>query len=144
MRWTVPLKQLAQARWDEGASASIIAQEMGVTRNSIIGMIHRAGLSRSPHLVRECLRYGSLNHKRRRRIKLVKPMKALPSQSLAASPLPFWKLPKSGACRWCVEDFPRGSGDTALFCANETADGAPYCPGHAKRAFQPAQARRAA
>ena len=46
MSWTEERVELLKQRWSEGQSASKIAQELGgVTRNAVIGKVHRLGLS---------------------------------------------------------------------------------------------------
>lgn len=48
-RWTAGLIETLKLRWAQGASASQIARELGegFTRNSIVGKVHRLGLSNS-------------------------------------------------------------------------------------------------
>ncbi|PZQ11945.1 MAG: GcrA cell cycle regulator [Ancylobacter novellus] len=46
MQWTDERVELLKKRWTEGLSASQIAAELGgVTRNAVIGKVHRLGLS---------------------------------------------------------------------------------------------------
>lgn len=46
MSWTDDRVEILKTKWAEGASASQIAKELGdVTRNAVIGKIHRLGLS---------------------------------------------------------------------------------------------------
>lgn len=46
MSWTDDRVDLLKAMWNEGKSASQIAKELGgVTRNAVIGKVHRLGLS---------------------------------------------------------------------------------------------------
>lgn len=46
MQWTEERVELLKKRWAEGLSASQIAAELGgVTRNAVIGKVHRLGLS---------------------------------------------------------------------------------------------------
>jgi GcrA cell cycle regulator len=46
MSWTEERVELLKKMWAEGASASQIAKELGgVTRNAVIGKVHRLGLS---------------------------------------------------------------------------------------------------
>jgi GcrA cell cycle regulator len=50
MKWTDLMVQALKQRWADGATATEIAKELGVTRNAVIGRVHRLGLSvrRSP------------------------------------------------------------------------------------------------
>src|ERR1700733_2511264 len=46
MHWTDERVELLKKLWSEGLSASAIATELGgVTRNAVIGKVHRLGLS---------------------------------------------------------------------------------------------------
>ena len=46
MSWTDDRVEILKRMWGEGASASTIAKELGgVTRNAVIGKVHRLGLS---------------------------------------------------------------------------------------------------
>ena len=46
MSWTDERVETLRRMWGEGASASTIAKELGgVTRNAVIGKVHRLGLS---------------------------------------------------------------------------------------------------
>ena len=46
MAWTDDRVETLKRMWGEGASASQIAKELGgVTRNAVIGKVHRLGLS---------------------------------------------------------------------------------------------------
>ena len=44
--WTDERLHLLKAMWSDGNSAKVIADELGFTRNSVIGKIHRLGLPR--------------------------------------------------------------------------------------------------
>ena len=46
MAWTPDRVEILTTMWMEGKSASLIAKELGdVTRNAVIGKVHRLGLS---------------------------------------------------------------------------------------------------
>ena len=46
MSWTDERVEVLKKMWGEGQSASVIAKELGgVTRNAVIGKVHRLGLS---------------------------------------------------------------------------------------------------
>ena len=51
MTWTDDRLALLRKRWDEGHSCTEIALELsdGVTRNAVIGKVHRLGLTRGAH-----------------------------------------------------------------------------------------------
>lgn len=52
INWDQDCISFARMRWDEGAFASEIAEEMGVTRNSIVGIAHRNNFPPRPSPIR--------------------------------------------------------------------------------------------
>jgi GcrA cell cycle regulator len=50
MIWSDERKDRVKDLWTDGWTASQIGKEMGVSRNSVIGVVHRAGLQRDPSL----------------------------------------------------------------------------------------------
>ncbi len=46
VKWSAYAKERIRSLWLEGLSAGVIGARMGATRNSIIGIVHRMGLSR--------------------------------------------------------------------------------------------------
>ena len=135
-----------------GLTCSQIAAEIGVTRNAVIGKIHRLGLSSG----RPAAAPGRSCPPRARRPR-VSPQRAflrlinadVPHDAdramLAAEPIDsaqrcsLLELTQSN-CRWPVSD--PGSADFA-FCGNEAVAGFPYCSGHARMAYRVPARRRA-
>jgi GcrA cell cycle regulator len=159
MSWTDERVELLTKLWSEGLSASQIAGRLGgVTRNAVIGKVHRLGLSGRATTSR-------LNSSRpRARIassrRQVKSRFASPS-NLALRALyhpdaePFvphfeeLEIPPAErktlqmltecSCRWPIGD-PQH--EDFHFCNRNKVPGLPYCEFHARRAFQPPQPRR--
>ena len=68
MSWTDERVETLKRMWNEGQSASQIAKELGgVTRNAVIGKVHRLGLSN---------RVGGKDRKRKRPPRAVAPVAA--------------------------------------------------------------------
>lgn len=150
--------ELVKRLWAEGLSDAQIAPRLAalrgrpVTRNVIIGIRNRNGISRAtkPGQVRPRPRASAAAKARperqasRRLAKLVAKLgPALPPEPLPGRKLvPLQELePKS--CRWPYGD-PKQPGFG--FCGDKAVEGLPYCHGHALRAYEtPAQrAARAA
>ena len=135
--WTDERIETAKRLWMEGHSATDIAQRMGgVSRNAVIGKLHRMGLSRE----------GRAAPAKPARIKAPKPARApkavkskvstRPKRILRADDLereghPIMSLTRH-QCRWPVNAPPRGG--EHLFCGDETVPGKSYCEGHAATA----------
>ena len=148
--WTPERVEQLRTHVVAGLSCSQIAAEIGVTRNAVIGKIHRLGLSpgrpagaparSSPQRAGRPLRFSS----QRQMLRLLVP--GAPSETAAAEvPLDstqhcsLLEL-KQGTCRWPVGD--QADGDFA-FCGNEAVAGFSYCSGHARMAYRVPARRRA-
>lgn len=161
MGWTEERVAELKKLWAEGHSASQIAKRLGsVTRNAVIGKVHRLGLSGRATPSRPV--------KRPPRLARPKPQQQMPRQAQprgsnalavreATPPAPLTeaetnieprRLPngdmvtvltmKDTMCKWPIGD----PADTTFgFCGHASADGSPYCAEHARVAFQPAKKR---
>ncbi len=159
MSWTDERVELLKKLWGEGLSASQIAGRLGgVTRNAVIGKVHRLGLSGRATTTR------MKSTRPRARANTVKRI-SKPRFTQVGNPAlrslyqsegePFAipaeevEIPVSerkslqdlteNSCRWPIGD-PQS--DDFHFCNKERVPGLPYCESHCRRAFQPPQARR--
>jgi GcrA cell cycle regulator len=164
MNWTEERVELLRKLWAEGLSASQIAAQLGaVSRNAVIGKVHRlklAGRGRT-----------SAQPARAKKASAPKPQSAPPparpvTASLGSTALQtqFDAEPQVRAvyrpaadvvvpisrrlalteltertCKW-----PNGDPLTEefSFCGNEAGETGPYCGFHARLAYQPASERR--
>lgn len=159
MSWTDDRVELLKKLWSEGLSASQIAGRLGsVTRNAVIGKVHRLGLSGRATTSR------MKTHRPRARLanakRLAKPrfaqagnpaVRALYSMDAETyvQPVEEIEIPLAErksiqtltecSCRWPIGD-PQMS--DFHFCGRNKVLGLPYCEVHARRAFQPAAPRR--
>ncbi len=157
MGWTEDRVENLKKLWLEGHSASQIAKQLGgVTRNAVIGKVHRLGLSgrASPS-------------KPARPVTVFKPVRAArPAPAAApagvarrcdavapALPVAVPARPErveapgsatvltlgGSMCKWPIGD---PSSDGFTFCGGRAVQG-PYCQTHAQVAYQPATPRKA-
>ena len=159
MSWNDDRVELLKKLWSEGLSASQIAGRLGsVTRNAVIGKVHRLGLSGRATTSR------MKTHRQRPRAnpikKLAKPRFAQHGNSAVRNlfqadaepyvpPAEELVIPVAerkciqtlleNHCRWPIGD-PQEQ--DFHFCGKNKVTGLPYCEFHARRAFQPPQARR--
>jgi GcrA cell cycle regulator len=156
--WTDDRVATLKKLWLDGLSASQIAKQLGgVTRNAVIGKVHRLGLS------------GRAAPSQPARPVFKAPRPARPAvqsqpaprrvEAVVAAPPPAPSIPLSayrheepgsatvltlGAhmCKWPIGD---PSTDSFSFCGRRTGEDGPYCNEHARIAYQPQQkkARRA-
>ncbi len=156
MSWTNERVDLLKKFWSDGLSASIIARQIGeVTRNGVIGKVHRLGLAgratttRAPGASRPATlfpaRSPSRNIRSRPRLRRTSP----PSADAAQKPKRRTALAELGSppeipvtvqtltehnCRWPEGD-PKLPG--FHFCGRQkTESPGPYCGAHAAIAFR--------
>jgi GcrA cell cycle regulator len=157
MSWTDERVELLKKLWAEGRSASQIANELGsVTRNAVIGKVHRLGLSgraKSPsssvprqrkprahsHMMRvrptmrgnTALAYAH-DYEVEAEVELIENIIPI-GQRCSLLEL------SDDKCRWPIGD--PGAADF-FFCGGKPIEGAPYCGYHSRVAYQPATDRR--
>jgi GcrA cell cycle regulator len=151
MGWTDERVEMLKKLWQDGLSASQIAKQLGgVTRNAVIGKVHRLGLS------------GRAAPSKPARTVFKAPRPARPAPSVSAAPRRIAEpvnLPQPSPVRY-VEEAPGLAtvltlgahmckwpiGDPALdsftFCGRRTGEIGPYCQEHSQVAYQPAQAKK--
>ena len=151
--WTPERVEQLRSCLVTGLTCSQIAAEIGVSRNAVIGKIHRLGLSpgRPPGgSARTCP--PRARHPRaaspHRLLRLMwsdgapaANTAAAPAQVDSTRPCSLLDLDR-GKCRWPLGEPARGIGDF-VFCGNAAIDGFPYCAGHARMAYR-TPARRSA
>lgn len=161
--WSDERVELLKKLWADGLSASQIAGELGgVTRNAVIGKVHRLGLSGRakapatsvPRTRKPATRAPSHPMSRpvsrgNTALAAAPAAEARPETRPAPAPRDDVVIPMServtimelreSMCRW-----PMGDPTTAefRFCGGRSGTGMPYCAYHARIAYQPASDRR--
>jgi GcrA cell cycle regulator len=158
MAWTDDRVDLLKKLWAEGLSASQIAGRLGsVTRNAVIGKVHRLGLSgrattsrMKSHRPRQRMaskrlaksRYATIGNPALRALYNAETNVYLPPTEELVIPIAERKSIQTlteVTCRWPIGD-PQNT--EFHFCGKNKVPGLPYCEVHARRAFQPPQSRR--
>jgi GcrA cell cycle regulator len=146
MGWTDERVDLLKKLWLDGLSASQIAKQLGgVTRNAVIGKVHRLGLSGR----------AAPSTPPRPVFKTPRPARPAPAprrieaQTPVAAPPPAYYVEEPGSatvltlgahmCKWPIGD---PSSDGFSFCGRRTGADGPYCSQHAQVAYQPQQQRK--
>lgn len=164
--WTEERVEALKKLWGDGLSASQIAGQLGgVTRNAVIGKVHRLGLSGRTKATTSVPRMP--RQKPARPMSPPRPqsqpmsigataLKAQPRPEAEAAPLaePAPAIPfpapdvslrvsimqlNERTCRWPIGDPAR---DDFRFCGAASDVGVPYCKYHCAIAYQPSQDRR--
>jgi GcrA cell cycle regulator len=158
MTWTDERVEQLKKLWADGLSASQIAAQLGnITRNAVIGKVHRLGLSgraKSPSSAAPRPRKPrSASHMLRISRPSMRGNNALAhayDMELEPEPVPYDNVIPIGqrrtllelneeTCRWPIGD--PGSAEF-FFCGGNTITSLPYCAYHSRVAYQPAAARR--
>lgn len=164
LSWTDERVALLRRLWEDGQSASKIAAQLGgVTRNAVIGKVHRLGLAgrvksgedapvvvMKPNEVEKPAVAASAPEPA-----VVVSHRPAPEFPQTATPAPVASAPEPAAiavsqrvtimdlresmCRW-----PLGDPTTPefRFCGARSITGLPYCTHHAEIAYQPATERK--
>jgi len=155
MSWSDERVELLKKLWAEGLSASRIAAELGgVTRNAVIGKVHRLGLAgraksssgmsrpRKPRA--HMLRVARPVSRGATALALAYELEPEPEPALADNIIPIGQRRtllelSDKTCRWPIGD---PATPEFFFCGGIPLMGLPYCHYHARIAYQPPAERR--
>jgi GcrA cell cycle regulator len=156
MSWTDERVELLKKLWQDGLSASQIAAELGgVTRNAVIGKVHRLGLSGRGQPTSTIKRQRRTHSAAVRRTRTVTVGNLALKQDVDVLPEAEYKprrnvvvpIPKKlsilqlteETCKWPVGDPSR---EDFHFCGHDSLESRPYCEYHAGVAYQAPDQRR--
>jgi GcrA cell cycle regulator len=112
--WTEQRLEQLKSLWAKGLSISQIGAEIGVSRNAVVGKVHRMGLP-----------------KRQSPIMRSEKTPAVRPAAKTASPMTFEEWDRSKCC-WPIGD-PKS--DDFRFCGERASEGRPYCAHHCAMAY---------
>ena len=103
--WTEDRMAILRALWQEGLTTREIGARMGITKNAVVGKVHRLGLPKRGSPIKQ---------------------KPRPAEIIDLASL------RPGMCSWPegepgTEDFH--------FCGSPNVAGKPYCDAHCRRAY---------
>jgi GcrA cell cycle regulator len=161
MSWNDERVEALKKLWADGLSASQIAGRLGgVTRNAVIGKVHRLGLAgrattsrmkshrprvRTQAATRRLMKTRqpvNIGNPAFRSLYLADNEPYVPPAEEVVIPLNerrYIQTLTETCCRWPIGDPQQPD---FHFCGKSKVPGLPYCEVHARRAFQPPQARR--
>jgi GcrA cell cycle regulator len=150
--WTAERVELLKLRFEAGLSCREIADDIGVSRNAVIGKLSRLNLTRRKggEARRPVRKDAAKGHRPRAmprlQYQLLQALYAEPQPAADEEPIhsgPGCSLLELSAekCRWPIstpgaEDF--------CFCGNMPVEGLPYCAGHTRLAYRPGSRPRIA
>ncbi|CAL4868981.1 hypothetical protein MMA231_03271 [Asticcacaulis sp. MM231] len=162
MSWTDERVETLKKLWQEGHSASQIAKQLGgVTRNAVIGKVHRLGLSgraapsqptrplykpaRPPRPAVSTASHAAPERTVQHTQPSLRSSAPVLSRPVISQPIvPYIEEPGTATvltlgakmCKWPIGD---PSSDSFSFCGRRSDDGTPYCVEHGRVAYQPSQ-----
>lgn len=158
MSWTDERVEMLKKLWSDGLSASQIAAELGgITRNAVIGKVHRLGLSgrakspssaaprpRKPRTHTHMLRVSRPAMRGNTALAHAFEYEVAEEPEFLDNVIPIGQRRTileltEETCRWPIGD--PGSSDF-FFCGGKSLTGLPYCAYHSRVAYQPANVRR--
>ncbi len=170
MNWTDERVEKLKKLWSEGLSASQIAAQLGgVSRNAVIGKVHRLSLPgrakaggsaaaaprtkrttappRAPNYASKVATrtvarvQGATLLKEEVEVDLVAEQEYVPAANVVVPMSRRLVLTQltERTCKWPVGDPMK---DDFHFCGNDCAENGPYCTFHARMAYQPSAERR--
>ncbi|MGI8841510.1 MAG: cell cycle sigma 70 cofactor GcrA [Caulobacteraceae bacterium] len=153
MGWTDERVETLKKLWLDGHSASQIAKQLGgVTRNAVIGKVHRLGLSGRATPSQPARPILKAPRPSRPAVATAPAQRRLaahhhPLPAPAMRPAPYVEAPGTATvltlgahmCKWPIGD---PASDQFTFCGRRAGDEGPYCVEHARLAYQPQQARK--
>ncbi|HEY3797596.1 MAG TPA: GcrA family cell cycle regulator [Caulobacteraceae bacterium] len=153
MGWTDDRVETLKKLWLDGLSASQIAKQLGgVTRNAVIGKVHRLGLSgraAPSHPSRPAFKAPRPPRPISMPVPRQRAVEARPAALPAVRTTPFVELPGTATvltlgthmCKWPIGD---PSSDDFTFCGRRAEEEGPYCVDHARQAYAPPAGRKKA
>ncbi len=140
MAWTEERVELLTKLWAEGLSASQIARTLGeVTRNAVIGKVHRLGLS------------GRATPSRAERPRVAIRRKPVINKPVMTEPEIIeeevledgaWATVMTLTERMCKWPIGHPGSKEFHFCGRSAPTSAPYCEAHVRLAYQASTSRR--
>ena len=154
MSWNDERVNTLKKLWAEGHSASQIAKQLGgVTRNAVIGKVHRLGLSgratpskpqrttfKAPRPARAAVAAPSAPRRIAEPVSASQPVPPTPVRYVDERPGTATVLTLGAhMCKWPIGD---PSLDNFTFCGRRSEETGPYCHEHASIAYQPVQTKK--
>jgi GcrA cell cycle regulator len=151
--WTEERLELLKNRLEAGFTCRQIADEIGVSRNAVIGKLNRLNLSRdrsgsAPRPIAKDAAKGTrpktVPRGPRLQYQMLKALYGEPRPATDDEPIPnghscsLLELSEK-RCRWPIST--PGLADFC-FCGNTPLDGLPYCAGHTRLAYRPGSRQR--
>jgi len=126
IEWTPDRVKTLMALWAEGVSTLEIGRRLGITKNAVVGKVHRLGLPKRQSPINSTPRTPCAS-------KPAGPVRLKPQYTVPPTKdMVKMEELSSGMCNW-----PEGEPGTEdfRFCGQQSLEGRPYCAAHCARAY---------
>lgn len=117
MAWTPENIKLLKKLWQKGKSAVEIGKELGISKNAVIGKVHRLELDARPSPIKKTTVSNAVTPPE----EVIDPNKPVTLLDL-----------RINSCRWPIGEL---KDEDFHFCGKECQTGKPYCAEHCKIAY---------
>lgn len=129
VEWTPERIKVLIAHWEEGLPTSEIGRRLGVTKNAVVGKVHRLGLKKRQSPIRQSSTTSAQPKKAK---KVVAPTS---TAAMAVRPTgDVVRLEELTAAMCCWPEGEPGTPDF-YFCGKPAVQDKPYCDDHCARAY---------
>ncbi len=141
LNWTDDRVEHLKCLWQEGLSASQVAAALGgVTRNAVIGKVHRLGLAGRGDNSQTIRPRVSRAPRPSRSVQTAVVLVEVDPLPLADGSFATMQTIDKPMCRWPIGDPMKAD---FHFCGQPHKEGSPYCEVHAARAHRPSSKAKA-
>jgi GcrA cell cycle regulator len=136
--WTTERLELLKIHFQAGLSCREIANQIGVSRNAVIGKISRLNLTRDKAGREPLPKKAAAKNPRSRGFRILRALPAEPEPEVELEPIhnghccSLFELSEQ-RCRWPIST---PGADDFRFCGNPPVEGLPYCVGHSRLAYR--------
>jgi len=134
--WTPDHIKILIAHWAEGLPTSEIGRRLGVTKNSVVGKVHRLGLKKRQSPIRQSASGTSSPKKAKAKSKIATKTQA-PTAQAPKVMRPTGEVVRLEQLTGSMCCWPEGEPGTPdfFFCGEAAVPDKPYCASHCERAY---------
>lgn len=131
IEWTPERIKILIGLWEEGLPTSEIGRRLGVTKNAVVGKVHRLGLKKRQSPIRQSSGASSQPKKAKKVVATTAAPQPAPAKAPSGDVVRLEELTATMCC------WPEGEPGTPdfHFCGKPAVPEKPYCEEHCARAY---------
>ena len=132
VEWTPERIKILIALWEEGLPTSEIGRRLGVTKNAVVGKVHRLGLKKRQSPIRQTATTSNAPAQPKKPKKVATPAPQVSTAKMPTGDVVRLEELTNAMCCW-----PEGEPGTPEFhfCGKQAVQDKPYCEEHCARAY---------